>query len=96
MNNEWLEVLKKKKENKTLEVLDPARTGRVRISPVLEALKERPYTIDELVEKLEKSKQSVYNTVSKYEKKKKKLVAFNLNGKIVFFDKKRAEEEGLI
>jgi len=94
--DDYLTRLKEEKKKGVLNILDVNRKGRNRVSPVLMALREKPYTVEDLVKKTGKGKQSVLNAVNKFEKKVKNVVAFELSGQIVYFEKECAKKEGLI
>lgn len=88
--------LKELKQGESLERLDIDRKRAIVTSRILASIENEALSADEVANRLNISKSTAYNALRRYEKYKKTVVAFYVNGDIVFLSKKKAETEGLI
>lgn len=87
--------LRKKKEGGQIAIL-PVNRSKGRITTmILEFLEKEPASVEAISQKLKISLTTAYNTARRLEKKGK-LIAFSLNGQVIFIEKKKAKEEGLL
>ncbi|MDD4354159.1 MAG: helix-turn-helix domain-containing protein [Candidatus Nanoarchaeia archaeon] len=89
-------ILKQKKENGELLVLDAKRKKEGVSNRVLSLLKQEALSREEIQKRLNISLQSVYNVLARLEKKNGLIIALDINGKTYYVEKEKAKNEGLL
>lgn len=89
-------ILKQKKENGELLVLDAKRKKEGVSNRVLSLLKQEALSREEIQRRLNISLQSVYNVLARLEKKNGLIIALDISGKTYYVEKEKAKKEDLI
>jgi len=83
------------KQKGKLQFLEPERRRTSVATKILSLLKTEALPVDEIAKRLGIAKTTAYNSCRRYERKNL-IVAFSANNNVVFLEKKKAQEEGLI